>query len=134
MKSRWIPNDDYACTQSWLWSIVVRWSTSGSVAQQTQSSVIYGLSAALYGEIAIRGGEVEAGNFDGYPMLRMAKTPLIEVPILPSGEAPGGVGERGLPPKAPALANAVARLTGIRPRRLPLLDASGIVRDLSAGA
>lgn len=106
----------------------------GAVEQQMQSSVIYGLSAALYGEIAIRGGEVAARNFDGYPVLRMAETPLIEVHILPSDEAPGGVGEPGLPPTAPALANAVARLTGIRPRRLPLLDASGIVRDLSAGA
>jgi isoquinoline 1-oxidoreductase beta subunit len=106
----------------------------GAVEQQMQSSVIYGLSAALFGEIAIREGQVQAGNFDGYPVLRMAQTPVIEVHILPSEDPPGGVGEPGLPPTAPALANAVARLTGIRPRRLPLLDASGIVRDLSAGA
>ncbi len=106
----------------------------GTVEQQMQSGVIYGLSAALYGEIRIREGAVQAQNFDGYPMLRLADTPEIRVIVMPSADAPGGVGEPGLPPAAPALANAVAKLTGNRPRRLPLLDASGIFRGLSAGA
>lgn len=106
----------------------------GTVEQQMQSGVIYGLSAALYGEIRIRQGAVRVENFDGYPLLRLADTPEIRVIVMPSVDAPGGVGEPGLPPAAPALANAVAKLTGNRPRRLPLLDASGIVRGLSAGA
>ena len=92
----------------------------GTVEQQMQSGVIYGLSAALYGEIRIREGAVQAQNFDGYPMLRLADTPEIRVIVMPSADAPGGVGEPGLPPAAPALANAVAKLTGNRPRRLPM--------------
>jgi isoquinoline 1-oxidoreductase beta subunit len=106
----------------------------GTIEQQMQSGVLYGLSAALYGEVQIRDGQVQAQNFDRYPMLRLAETPPIDVYIIPSEDPPGGVGEPGLPPTAPALANALAKLTGFRPRRLPLLDASGIFRGLSAGA
>lgn len=93
------------------------------VTQQMESGVIYGLSAALYGEINFVAGRVQQSNFNDYPVLRMAQTPLIETHIVPSAELPGGVGEPGLPPIAPALANAVAVLSGKPQRRLPLIGA-----------
>jgi isoquinoline 1-oxidoreductase beta subunit len=93
------------------------------VTQQMESSVIYGLSAALYGQITFKDGAVEQGNFDTYTALRLADTPIIETWIMPNGEPPGGVGEPGLPPVAPAVANALAALTGRRNRRLPLIGA-----------
>ena len=93
------------------------------VTQQMESSIIYGLSAALYGQITFKDGSVEQGNFDTYPALRLADTPTIETWIMPNGEPPGGVGEPGLPPVAPAVANALAALTGRRNRRLPLIGA-----------
>jgi isoquinoline 1-oxidoreductase beta subunit len=93
------------------------------VTQQMESSIIYGLSAALYGQITFKDGAVEQGNFDTYPALRLADTPTIETWIMPNGEPPGGVGEPGLPPVAPAVANALAALTGRRNRRLPLIGA-----------
>jgi isoquinoline 1-oxidoreductase beta subunit len=93
------------------------------VAQQLESSIIYGLSAALYGRISFKGGGVEQGNFDGYPVIRLAETPAIETWIVPSEAPPGGVGEPGVPPVAPAVANALAVLTGRRARRLPLVGA-----------
>jgi len=93
------------------------------VTQQMESSIIYGLSAALYGQITFKDGAVEQGNFDTYPALRLADTPTIETWIMPNGEPLGGVGEPGLPPVAPAVANALAALTGRRNRRLPLIGA-----------
>ena len=93
------------------------------VTQQMESSVIYGLSAALYGRITFKEGAVEQGNFDTYPALRLVDTPRIETWIIPNGEPPGGVGEPGVPPVAPAIANALAVLTGRRNRRLPLIGA-----------
>jgi isoquinoline 1-oxidoreductase beta subunit len=90
------------------------------VRQQVESAVIYGLSAALYGEITIRDGQVVQKNFHDYPMLRMSQSPLIETILIPSTELPEGVGEPGLPPVAPAVANAVFALTGKRLRSLPL--------------
>jgi isoquinoline 1-oxidoreductase beta subunit len=82
--------------------------------------VIYGLSAALYGEITIHDGQVVQKNFHNYPMLRMSQSPEIETILIQSTEAPEGVGEPGLPPVAPAVANAVFTLTGKRLRSLPL--------------
>jgi len=99
-----------------------------------EGAVAYGLSAALRGEISFAGGAVQQGNFDGYPALRLAEAPAVETYIMPSDAPPSGVGEPGLPPIAPAVANALAVLTGQRARKLPLGGVSGIVRGLSAGA
>jgi isoquinoline 1-oxidoreductase beta subunit len=92
------------------------------VAQQMESAVIFALSAALYGRIDIVGGAVQQTNFPNYPMVKMADAPaVIETHLLPSTRAPGGVGEPGTPPLAPALANALFALTGKRLRELPLV-------------
>lgn len=93
------------------------------VSQQLESSVVFALSAALYGRISFKGGAVEQGNFDTYPILRFAESPTIQTFIVPSEAPPGGVGEPGVPPVAPAVANALATLTGRRVRRLPLVGA-----------
>jgi len=90
------------------------------VAQQMESSVVFGLTAALYGRIDIVGGVVQQHNFHHYEMLRLAQTPAIETHIVPSDRAPTGMGEPGTPPVAPALANAWFVLTGQRLRQLPL--------------
>lgn len=91
-----------------------------TVEAQMQSAIVYGLTAALKGEITIRKGRVEQGNFNDYPLLRLQEMPLIEVHRVPSTEPPGGVGEPGTPPIAPAVANAVFAATGKPVRRLPI--------------
>jgi isoquinoline 1-oxidoreductase beta subunit len=93
------------------------------IEQQMESAVIYALSAALYGRIQFVDGQAQEANFDRYRVLRLAETPIIETHIQPSNRPPGGVGEPGVPPLAPALANAVAVLTGKPVRRLPLIGA-----------
>ncbi|MDE2477906.1 MAG: xanthine dehydrogenase family protein molybdopterin-binding subunit [Betaproteobacteria bacterium] len=90
------------------------------VTAQIQSAVVYGLTAALYDRIDLHAGGVVQGNFDKYRMLRMDSAPRVDVHILPSAEAPGGLGEPGTPPIAPAVANAVFAATGKRLRELPL--------------
>ena len=90
------------------------------VAQQMESAVVFGLSAALAGEITIQDGRVQQSNFGDYPVLRMDRTPVVETIIVPSAEPPEGVGEPGVPPVAPAVASAVFQLTGKRLRSLPL--------------
>ncbi len=90
------------------------------VEAQMQSGIVYGLSAALYGEITFSDGRVEQSNFHDYPVLRMLEMPRVEVHIVRSNEKMGGVGEPGTPPIAPAVANALFALTGKRLRRLPL--------------
>ena len=90
------------------------------VAAQIESGIVYGLTAALYGEITLKNGRVQQGNFHDYPVLRMNEMPKIEVHIVDSGEKSGGVGEPGTPPIAPAVANAVFAATGKRLRQLPL--------------
>ncbi len=90
------------------------------IAQQMESAIIFGLSAALYGEITIKDGQIEQRNFHDYPALRMSEAPEIETIIMKSAEAPEGIGEPGTPPIAPAIANAIFSLTGKRLRRLPL--------------
>ncbi|HEX6017870.1 MAG TPA: molybdopterin cofactor-binding domain-containing protein [Burkholderiaceae bacterium] len=90
------------------------------VAQQVESSVMFGLAAALYGRIDIEGGVVKQKNFPDYPLLTLAQTPAIETHTVASTAAPTGMGEPGLPPVAPALANALFVLTGKRLRELPL--------------
>ena len=92
----------------------------GIVDQQMVGGVVAGLTAALYGEITLSGGRVEQGNFNDYPMLRMRAMPDVDVHIVESREEPGGVGEPGVPPIAPAVANALFVLTGVRIRRLPI--------------
>jgi len=92
----------------------------GIVAQQMESAVVFGLSAALYGRIDIEGGVVKQANFPDYPVLKLADCPRIETHLVPSTRAPGGMGEPGTPPVAPALANALYVLTGKRQRALPL--------------
>jgi isoquinoline 1-oxidoreductase subunit beta len=79
-----------------------------------------GLAAALTGRVDIDGGMVRQKNFPDLPPLTLAQTPLIETHLLASSRPPGGVGEPGLPPVAPALANALFALTGQRLRELPL--------------
>lgn len=91
-----------------------------SVEAQMQGGIIFGLTAALYGEITLKDGKMQQSNFHNYPMVRFADAPRIKVDILRSLDAPiGGAGEPGTPPIAPAVANALAAL-GERPRRLPL--------------
>jgi len=90
------------------------------VRQQMESAIVFGLSAALNGEITIERGQVQQMNFDGYAPLRIDACPLIEIEIMPSEASPGGVGEPGTPPIAPAVANAIFALTGERLRDLPL--------------
>ncbi len=93
----------------------------GIVEAQIQSGVIYGLSAALYGEITIKNGQVEQNNFDSYEVVRLADAPKIEVYLaLSGGKKWGGIGEPGTAATAPAVANAVFAATGTRVRSLPL--------------
>jgi isoquinoline 1-oxidoreductase beta subunit len=89
-------------------------------AQQVESSVLFGLSAALGGEITLSGGRVQQANFSDYPVLRMLDAPQVETVFVPSAEPPEGMGEPAVPPLAPAVANAVFKLTGQRLRSLPL--------------
>jgi CO/xanthine dehydrogenase Mo-binding subunit len=90
------------------------------VRAQMEGGIIFGLTAALEGGITFNEGAVEQSNFHDYPMLRMAESPDIEVHIVDSQEDPTGVGEPGVPPIAPAVANAIFAATGTRLRRLPL--------------
>ena len=97
-----------------------RYVNPDTVEAQMESGIVFGLTAALYGAITFKAGRVEQGNFDDYEMLRMRDMPRVEVHIVASGEKPGGVGEPGVPPIAPALANAIFAATGKRLRRLPI--------------
>jgi isoquinoline 1-oxidoreductase subunit beta len=93
----------------------------GIVAAQMESGIVFGLSAALHGEITLKNGRVEQANFPSYDMVRLADCPAIETHIVDSGwEHLGGVGEPGTPPLAPAVANAIFAATGRRLRKLPL--------------
>ncbi|HBG30076.1 MAG TPA: twin-arginine translocation pathway signal protein, partial [Gammaproteobacteria bacterium] len=91
-----------------------------TVRAQMEGGMAYGLSAALFGAITIRDGAVVEGNFDRYRVLRMNEMPQVEVHIVDSGAAPGGVGEPATPPIAPAVCNAIFAATGVRIRRLPI--------------
>ena len=92
-----------------------------TVEAQMQSGIIYGLSAALFGEITMTNGQIDQQNFPQYEMVRMQTSPLVKVHIMEVDEYPGGVGEPGTPPAAPAVANAVFAATGDRVRSLPLI-------------
>ena len=93
----------------------------GIVAQQMESAVVFALTAALYGKVDIHDGVVQQKNFPDYPMLLLAQAPLVETHLVASTRPPGGVGEPGVPPLAPAVANALFALTGTRLRSLPLV-------------
>lgn len=100
------------------------------VRMQLESGVVFALSAALHGEITIRDGAVEQGNFDDYPILRISECPVIESHFVASDAPPTGIGEPGVPPLAPALANAIFAATGHRIRELPIMRtfAEGVPR------
>ena len=91
-----------------------------SVVAQLQGGLIFGLTAALFGEITIKNGRVEQSNFQNYRMLRINEIPAIEVHLIASNEAPGGIGETGTTAAPPAVGNAIYAATGVRLRRLPI--------------
>jgi isoquinoline 1-oxidoreductase beta subunit len=90
------------------------------VAQQVEGSVTFALTAALYGQIDIVDGVVQQQNFGNYPMVTLAQAPEVQTHLIASQRAPAGVGEPAVPPLAPAVANALFKLTGKRQRSLPL--------------
>ena len=90
------------------------------VRAQMEGGATYALTAVLYGQITVDRGRVQQSNFHDYPLLRISEAPPVEVHILDSGEAPGGLGEPGVPTVAPAVANAIFAVTGKRVRSLPL--------------
>ncbi len=96
-----------------------------TVEAQIEGGIVYGLSAALFGRISFSAGRVEQDSFSAYPLITMADCPAISVQLLPSAADPGGVGEPGTPPVAPAVANALFAATGRRWRSLPFLAADG---------
>ena len=98
-----------------------------SAAAQIEGGVIFGLSAAMVGEISIAGGRVVESNFSDHRMIRMADAPDVQVEFIRSGARPGGLGEPGVPPVAPAVTNAIFAATGMRVRDLPIEN-----QDLSA--
>jgi isoquinoline 1-oxidoreductase beta subunit len=98
-----------------------------TLAAQVQGGLIFGLTAALHGSITVANGRVQQNNFNDYRMMRINETPAIEVHIIKSSEAPGGIGEPGCTAGPPSLVNAIAAATGIRLRELP------VNRDILAG-
>jgi CO/xanthine dehydrogenase Mo-binding subunit len=92
-----------------------------TVKAQMEGGVVFGLTAALKAGITIEAGRTQQSNFHDYPLLRMDEMPVVEVHIVPSDERPSGIGEMGVPPIAPAVANAIFAATGKRLRRLPIL-------------
>jgi isoquinoline 1-oxidoreductase beta subunit len=93
---------------------------SDTLKAQMEGGIVFGLTAALKGEITVKNGRVQQSHFNNYPMLRMAEMPVIEVYIVPSTENPGGGGEPSTPPIASAVVNAIYAATGKRVRRLPI--------------
>ncbi len=92
------------------------------VKAQMEGAVLFGMSIAMHGEITAKDGAIVEGNFDGYPVCRMSECPPVETAIIESDAVPGGVGEPGVPPVAPAITNAIFAATGKRIRRLPIKD------------
>lgn len=93
------------------------------VVQQMEGGIVFGLTAFLYGDITFERGRVQQRNFDDYKLLQLAEMPEVEVHIVPSSRPPQGVGEMGVPPIAPAVANALFAVTGKRIRRAPVTAA-----------
>jgi isoquinoline 1-oxidoreductase subunit beta len=97
-----------------------RYVNPDTIAAQMEGGITFGLTAALKGQITIDKGRVQQSNFHDYEMLRLNEMPKVEVHIVPSNEAPGGIGEPGTPPIAPAVCNAIFAATGKPIRRLPI--------------
>jgi isoquinoline 1-oxidoreductase beta subunit len=97
-----------------------RYISPANVEAQVESSIATGLSQALHMQITFKDGQVQQSNFHDHPVLRFSEMPAVQVILIESGAKPGGMGEPATPPVAPAVANALARLTGRRPRELPL--------------
>jgi isoquinoline 1-oxidoreductase beta subunit len=89
------------------------------IRAQVEGGIGFGLGSVLSEELTLTGGEVDQGNYDGYLPLRIDRMPKVEVHIVPSTERPTGIGEPGVPPIGPAIANAVFRASGQRVRTLP---------------
>jgi isoquinoline 1-oxidoreductase beta subunit len=96
------------------------------VMQQLESNVVFGLQAALYGNITLKDGRVEQTNFHQYLLPRMSETPQIDIVIVQSDEKPGGIGEPGMALLGPTMANALFALTGKRYRKMPFTAASTV--------
>ena len=94
--------------------------TPDTVKAQIESGVIFGITAALFGEITLKDGRVEQSNFHNYRVLRINEAPVIEVHLVKSAEAPGGIGEPGTSALAPAVTNAIFAATGRRIHDLPI--------------
>ena len=92
----------------------------GQIEAQLQGGIVYGLTAALYGEITLQGGRVQQSNFTDYPMLHIGEMPVVEVHVVPSDDKQGGIGEPSVGPVAPAVCNAIFAATGKRIRKLPI--------------
>jgi isoquinoline 1-oxidoreductase subunit beta len=91
-----------------------------TIEAQIQGGVVFGIAGVLYGEVTIKDGRVQQSNFTDYRVLRINETPAIEVHLLQSNEAPGGIGEPGTSGLAPAVTNAIYAATGKRLRKLPV--------------
>lgn len=91
-----------------------------TIRAQMEGGIIFGLTATLKSAITVKNGRVEQSNYNDFPLIRMNETPEIEVHIIAESDLPGGVGEPGVPPIAPAIANAIFRATGKRVRKLPI--------------
>ncbi len=95
----------------------------GNIKAQMEGGIVFGLTAALKAEATLQNGRIQQSNFHDYPILRMDEMPLVEVYIVESDEKATGIGEMGVPPIAPAVANAVFAATGARVRRIPIRPA-----------
>jgi isoquinoline 1-oxidoreductase beta subunit len=91
-----------------------------NVAAQVEGGIAFGLTAALRAEATLKDGRIQQSNFHDYPILQMNEMPLVEVHIVESSQGPTGMGEMGVPPIAPAVANAVFAATGKRIRHIPI--------------
>jgi isoquinoline 1-oxidoreductase beta subunit len=92
----------------------------GNIVAQVTGAMVFGLGAALKEQMAIKGGAMQASNFHNYPVLRMSEIPPMDVSVISTDNPPSGIAEAGVPIVAPAIANAVAKLTGKRLRHLPM--------------
>ena len=91
------------------------------VRAQLESAILLGFSSSMKNKITFKDGVAEQRNFDSYPMLRMSEVPVVDITIIEGGDKPSGMGEVGVPLVAPAIANAITKATGKRPRSMPFL-------------
>ena len=115
------PDGKVAIDEAWIVVDAGTVINPDRVRAQMEGSIIFGMSIALYGAITMKGGAVEQSNFRDFRLTRIGEAPRkIHVDIVSSDAPPGGIGEPGVPPVAPAIANAVFALTGTRVRELPI--------------